>query len=87
MKIGKHTAFMTAFLDEFAGGKMSREDFELDYSGYVIEHFRHMERENSALAKRFAQFVDPVFESSVTYSTEDFRIAINNAVCDLLDVP
>ena len=44
MKVGKHTAFMIDFLSDFADGKMSKDDFEMDYSGYVIEHFPMMLR-------------------------------------------
>jgi len=60
MKVGKHTAFMMDFLSDFADGKMSRDHFEMDYSGYVIEHFPMMERENPILAQKFADTVDCV---------------------------
>jgi hypothetical protein len=42
MRIGEHTAFMIDFVSDFADGKISRETFEMDYSGYIIEHFPMM---------------------------------------------
>ncbi len=62
MKVGKHTARMIDFLSEFAEGVMSRDDFEMDYSGYVIEYFPKMEREDSLLVQKFADTVDSVYE-------------------------
>ncbi|UWG95924.1 hypothetical protein LPY66_13510 [Dehalobacter sp. DCM] len=47
MKVGKHTAFMIDFVSDFADGKISRYLFELDYSGYVIEHFPKMKKEDA----------------------------------------
>ena len=72
----------------FADGKTSRHDFEIDYSGYVIEHFPIMERENARLARKFANTVDNAFEYAQTniISDDDFRIMVNNALCDLLGV-
>jgi len=88
MKVGKHTAFMIDFVSDFADGKISRYDFEIDYSGYVIEHFPIMERENARLARKFANTVDYSFEYAQTnnISDNDFRIMVNNALCDLLGV-
>ncbi len=88
MRVGKHTAFIIDFVSDFADGKISREAFELDYSGYVIEHFPMMERENKRLARKFADTVDDAVEyaESHTINDEDYRIMINNAICDLLGV-
>jgi hypothetical protein len=88
MKVGKHTAFMIDFISDFADGKISRYDFELDYSGYVIEHFPMMKKENARLARKFTNTVDDAFEFAQTnkISDDDFRIMVNNALCDLLGV-
>jgi hypothetical protein len=88
MKVGKHTAFMIDFLSDFADGEISRDAFELDYSGYVIEHFPMMEREDYILARKFANTVDSAYEYAQTrnISDDDFRIMINNAICDLLGI-
>jgi len=88
MKVGKHTAFMIDFASDFADGKISRDAFEMDYSGYVIEHFPMMERENMRLARKFASTVDNAVEYAENHNIddEDFRIMINNAICDLLGV-
>ena len=81
MKVGKHTAFMIDFVSDFADGKISRDHFELDYSGYVIEHFPMMERENVLLARKFASTIDDTVEYAQAndISDDDFRIAVNNA--------
>ena len=86
MKVGKSTAFMIEFVSEFADGKMSRDDFDRDYSGYVIEYFPKMEKENVRLARRFADMVDGRYESAeyTNISDENFRILMNNALCDFL---
>lgn len=86
MKVGKHTAFMVDFISDFADGKMSRDNFELDYSGYVLEHFPEMEREDKRLARKFANTVDTKYEYAETrnISDDDFRILMNNALCDFL---
>ena len=88
MKVGKHTAFMIEFASDFADGKISRFDFELDYSGYVIEHFPMMELENKRLARKFANTIEAAVEyaENHTVEDEDYRIMINNAICDFLGV-
>lgn len=88
MKVGKHTAFMIEFVSDFADGKISRDTFEMDYSGYVIEHFPIMERENKRLARKFADTIDNVVEyaESHTIDDEDYRIMVNNAICDFLGI-
>ena len=88
MKVGKHTAFIIDFVSNFADGKISRYDFEMDYSGYIIEHFPMMERENARLARKFASTVDDTVEYAQANNISDdvFRIMVNNALCDLLGV-
>ena len=83
MKVGKHTAFMIDFVSDFADGKISRDHFELDYSGYVIEHFPMMERENALLARKFTATVDNAAQFN-NILNDDFRVIVNNAICDLL---
>lgn len=91
MKVGKHTAFMIDFVSDFIDGNISRDHFEMDYAGYVIEHFPMMKKENARLARKFAITVDETVEYSLAndMSDDDFKIAVNNALCDLLgiDVP
>jgi len=86
VKVGKHTAFMVDFISDFADGKISRHDFELDYSGYVIEYFPKMDRRNHRLARKSANTVDAKYEYAENreISDDDFRILMNNALCDLL---
>lgn len=42
MKLKKHGAFLVNSVIDFANGDMSREDFNLDYSGYVIDYFPNL---------------------------------------------
>lgn len=88
MKVGKHTSRIIDFLSEFADGEMSRYDFEMDYSGYVIEYIPKMEKEDYILTRKFAHTVDSAYEFAQTHSIydDDFRIMINNAICDLLGI-
>ncbi len=78
---------MVDFISDFADGKMSRFDFELDYSGYVLEHFPKMESENARLARKFANTVDAKYEyaENRNISDDDFRVLMNNALCDFLE--
>jgi hypothetical protein len=88
MKVKKHMAFMLDFVSDFADGKMSRFDFDLDYSAYVVEHFPEMEKEHPRLARRFADTIDAAvdFAEYRNISDEDFMIMINNALCDFLGI-
>lgn len=56
------------------------------YSGYVIEHFPMMERESTRLALKFSSTIDDTVEyaQAKNMSDDDFRIAVNNALCDHL---
>ena len=56
MKLKKHGAFLVNFVIDFANGDMSREEFDMDYSGYVIEHFPEFEREHPRLSRRFGGY-------------------------------
>ncbi len=57
MNFKKHTAFMINFISDFVNGGLERYIFDLDYSAYVIEHFPHMEQENSRFAERLTNTV------------------------------
>jgi site-specific recombinase len=88
MKVGKHTAFMVDFVSDFADGEISRYNFEMDYSGYIIKHFPLMEKEDACLAQKFADTVDSTVEYAGinNISDDDFRILINNSICDFLGI-
>ncbi len=81
MNYKKHTAFMIEFISDFINGDIERYFFDLDYSAYVIEHFPHMELENSRLADRFAYIVDRAYErgTDLGLSDEEFKSEISNA--------
>lgn len=86
MKFKKHTAFMIDFISDFVNGKIDRYRFDLDYSGYVIEHFPHMERENSNFADKFANTIDLAYErgTALGLSDEELRVEISDALDELL---
>jgi len=87
MKIGKHTAFMLDFVGEFANGEMPRQFFDLDYSGYCIEHFPHMVRENRRLADKFADTIEAAYSigSEQNLSDKAFRKRMKDALRDFND--
>ena len=88
MKLKKHGALRVNFVIDFVNGGMSRLEFDMDYSGYVIEHFPEFEREHPRLSRRFADTIERTY-SSCSWMTDDaFREAIGDAVDTFLgEVP
>ena len=86
MNFKKHTAFMIDFISDFVNGELERYFFDLDYSPYVIEHFPHMEHENSRFADKFANTIDRGYErgTDLGLSDEEFRVEISNALDEWL---
>jgi hypothetical protein len=84
MKLKKHGAFLVDFMISYADGEMSRQDFDLDYSGYVIEHFGAFETENPRLAAKFARTVDAAYSNFSWMVDDAFRQAISDAIDDFL---
>lgn len=80
MKLKKHGALLVNFVIDFANGDMSREDFDMDYSGYVIEHFLEFEREHPHLSRRFADTIERIYSTCFWMTNEAFRDAIGDAV-------
>ena len=80
MKLKKHVAFLVNFVIDFVNGDMSRRDFDMDYSGYVIEHFPEFEREHPRLSRRFADTIEHAYSTCSWMSDEAFRDAIGDAV-------
>ena len=84
MKLKKHGALLVNFVIDFANGDMSREDFDMDYSGYVIEPFPEFEREHPRLSRRFVDTIERTY-STCSWMTDDaFQYAIGNAVDEFL---
>ena len=80
MKLKKHGAFLVNFVIDFADGSISRWAFDMDYSGYVIEHFPEFEKEHPRLSRRFADTIDRTY-STCSWMTDDaFQYAIGDAV-------
>ena len=76
----KHGAFLVNFVIDFANGDMSREEFDMDYSGYVIEHFPEFEREHPRLSRRFADTIDRTYSIRSWMTDDAFQYAIGDAV-------
>lgn len=66
--------------DKMAICNMSREDFDLDYSGYVVEHFPEFEREHPRLSRRFADTIDRTYSTCSWMTDEAFQYAMGDAV-------
>ena len=84
MKLKKHGALLVNFVIDFANGDMSREDFDMDYSGYVIEHFPEFEREHPRLSRRLADTIERTYSTCSWMTDEAFRDAIEDAVDEFL---
>ena len=78
---------MIDFISDYVNGELERLFFDLDYSAYVIEHFPHMELENTRLADKFVYTIDRAYERGTDrgLSDEEFRIEIANALNEWLD--
>lgn len=84
MKLKQHGAFLVEFLDSFVKGEISRFEFDLDYSGYVIEHFPHFEAEAPRLAAKFGRIIDGAYESCSWMTDDAFRLAMSDALDEFL---
>ena len=84
MKLKKHGAFLVNFVIDFANGDMSRWEFDLDYSGYVIEHFPEFQREHPRLSRKFADTIERIYSTCSWMPDDRFQDAISNAVDEFL---
>ena len=82
MKLKPHGYFLVSFVTRFVDGEMSREEFDMDYSGYVIEHFPDFRKEHPRLASRFADTIDFAYDLGEHKSDEDLRDAMDEALDD-----
>ena len=84
MRLKKNGARLVNFVIDFSNGEMSRREFDLDYSGYVVDYFPGFEEENPCLARRFADTIDVAYEHCSWMEDEPFRQAIGDAVDEFL---
>ena len=82
MKLKPHGYFLVSFVTSFVDGEISRHEFDMDYSGYVIEHFPHFLKEHPRLSSRFAATIDVAYELGEHKSDEDLRDAMDEALDD-----
>ena len=84
MKLKKHGAFLVNFVIDFANGDMSRWEFDMDYSGYVIEHFPEFQREHPRLSGKFADTIERTYSACSWMPDDRFQDAISDAVDEFL---
>jgi len=82
MKLKKHGVFSVDFVMSYVDGEISLWEFDLDYSGYVIEHFGAFETENPRLAAKFVRTVDAAYSNFSWMKDDAFRQAISYALDD-----
>ena len=85
MRLKPHGYFLVDFVTSFVDGEMSRFDFDLDYSGYVIEHFPGFQQEHPRLARRFANTIDVAYELGEHLPDEALRDSLADALDDFMD--
>ena len=84
MKLKKHGAFLVNFVIDFSNGEMSRWEFDMDYSGYVIEHFPEFQRKQPRLARKFADTIERTYSTCSRMPDDRFQDAISDAVDEFL---
>lgn len=84
MRLKKHGKFLLDFVTAYVEGNLERFDFDLDYSGYVMEHFPMFERETPKLAHRFAYTIDQAYDFGERLSDDSHREAIAYALDEFL---
>ena len=82
MKLKPHGYFLVSFVTSFVDGEISREAFDMDYSGYVIKHFPGFRKEHPRLANRFADTIDYAYDLGEHKSDGDLRDAMDEALDD-----
>ena len=78
---------MIDFVSDFTSGNMSRMFFDLDYSGYVVEHFPKMERESVTIAQLFADTIDSAYDfcaGKANMTEDECREAMKQALDEFL---
>lgn len=84
MQLKKNGDRLVRFVIDFVNGDMSRWEFDLDYSGYVVDYFPGFEEEHPRLARKFADTIDVAYDHCSWMEDEPFRQAIGEAVDEFL---
>lgn len=87
MKLGPHGMFLVKFVTSFVQDELARWEFDLDYSGYVLEHFPVFETETPRLAAKFASTIDRTYENCAWMDDVNFAYALSNALDEFLGTP
>ena len=80
MKLKHYGAMLVNFVIAYANGDMSRREFDLNYSGYVVDFFPQFEQEHPLLARRFADTIDRTYDDCSCMPDDQFQDAISAAV-------
>ena len=84
MELKKDGAFLVNFVIDFANGDMSRWEFDMEYSGYVIEHFSEFQREHPRLSRNFADTIEHTYSTCSWMLDDRFQDTISDAVDEFL---
>lgn len=84
MKLKHYGAMLVNFVIDYANGGMSRREFDLDYSGYVVGFFPRFEKEHPLLASRFAHTIDRAYDDCSWMPDDRFQDAISAAVDEFM---
>ena len=86
MKLKKHGAYLIAYISTYVEGEIQRWDFDLDYSGYVIEHYPKFEQETPRLAAKFANTIEAAYSNDSWMSDDAFLESISDALDEFLGI-
>lgn len=75
--------FVTAFVQD----GLVRWEFDLDNSGYVLEHFPGFEAETPRLAAKFARTIDRACERSAWMDDMAFAYALSEELDEFFGTP
>lgn len=78
--------FLMEYISDYLSGSVQQWEFDLDYDGYVIDHFPAMEASNPALARRFADNIDRAVDYAhrAQLAEDDFKACIAKAYSELV---
>ena len=86
MKLKRHGAYSIHFVESYVNEEISRLEFDLDYSGYVIEHFPGFEAETPRLAAKYGRIVDAAYDNYSWMSDDAFRLAMSDALNEFFGI-
>jgi len=80
MKLKENGARIVGLVIDYVNGEIDRWEFDLDYSGYVVDYFPAFEREHPRLARRFADTIEWSYANCSWMSNDQFRDEMADAL-------